>query len=363
VKLKNLLTRVESYFCPPGEGVYTVHTQKERRTGLQKLLYGDLENKNKLWKKSLTRIDSTSSLMMGICSDTGGGILRGANWGPLFIRNELYLEKRDWNILDIGDVRVIPHLLHDKYLNSETIKICRGALYEGDSEYPVSSLSIAEDFLTRLYELYPQKKVLTLGGDHSISYATTLPYLKSKKEKGTKVGVLHFDAHTDLLSERLGIDINFGSWAYHAQKIVDDKDRFIQVGIRSSGKEKAFWEGQFPLTQYWASEIASLGVEKLATKIIGQLEKAEVQELYISFDIDCLDAAFAGATGTPEEGGPSLSEMVELIDLILKKFPLTGADLVEVAPLIECSSGTQQTLDSAKTLASLFIKALTKVSR
>ena len=102
-------------------GVFTIHTAKEKRESLHKKVFGTSEGVENLWKDSLNNLPkSNHAVVLGICSDTGGGILRGANWGPLFLREALLKNetvKGNMPYFDLGDVRVIPHLLHDKYLN------------------------------------------------------------------------------------------------------------------------------------------------------------------------------------------------------------------------------------------------------
>ena len=105
-----------------------------------------------IWEKSLNNISTEIPLILGIPSDNGGGIQRGANWGPLALREEILTEINSFQ--DLGDVRVIPHLLHDKYLNEKTIKICRQALYGRNLKLPVSPLSIAEEALTQIYQTH-----------------------------------------------------------------------------------------------------------------------------------------------------------------------------------------------------------------
>ena len=209
----SFLIDLENLMCPPGNGVFTVNTAKERKDELHHKLFnvsGDEDKVNEAWKKKLADINSyDKAFMLGVCSDCGGGILRGANWGPLFIRNEI-LKSSARNYLDIGDIRVIPHLLHDKYLNPQTLASCRDALYkDSNAAYSVSPLSITYDVLSALYKYIDRAGVFSMGGDHSVSYPLVKSYLEYAGLKGKKVGLLHFDAHTDLLTKRLGIDLCF----------------------------------------------------------------------------------------------------------------------------------------------------------
>lgn len=353
---------LEKLLCPPGDGVFTVHTAQEYKLNLQKRLYGNGDNdfiKHK-WQQSLLEPKSDIAIL-GIPSDCGGGILRGANWGPLFIREYLYKSHSEPNLFDLGDVRTIPHLLHDKYLNADTINNCRESLYGRKEEnLPVSPLSIAQMALDHVYKRNPNIKVLGLGGDHSVSYPLTLSYLNSKKDQN--VGILHFDAHTDLLESRLGIDICFGSWTSHIIPHLKDPKNLVQVGIRSTGKPKEHWESSFGIRQIWAQEFKNNSASIIAQHIISHFKEIGVSQIYITFDIDCLDASVASATGTPETGGIDVTQAQTIIDLCAQKIKVTGADVVEVAPFT-CNNENKvnepsTTLNSATTICKSLINAM-----
>lgn len=317
----------------PGNGVFTVHTAREKKERLVQEYYGtsNLEKAKVKWEKTLSQLSPLKPWVIGIPSDSGGGIQRGANWGPLILRQELLKEKDSFT--DLGDVRVIPHLLHDKYLNESTIKLCQKALYGRVKNLPVSPLSITERVLTDIYKKFPEARVLGLGGDHSISYPLFKAWIQSRKDF-KKAGLLHFDAHTDLLEHRLGIDYCFATWTYQILNMLASPDHIIQVGIRSSGQTKKYWKENTGIEQIWSQEVAKTGIEKLARKLIASYKKQGVEELYISFDIDALDEKYAAATGTPEKGGMNPSDCAALIRLISQEFEVTGADLMELAPFV-----------------------------
>lgn len=353
---------LEKLLCPPGDGIFTVHTAQEYKQNLQKNLYGNADSsfvKSK-WQKSLLEPKSDLAIL-GIPSDCGGGILRGANWGPLFIRESIYKSYDKLNILDLGDVRTVPHLLHDKYLNADTINACRESLYGSKEEVlPVSPLSIAQTALDHIYKIYPNVRILGLGGDHSVSYPLTLSFLNSRKDEN--VGILHFDAHTDLLNSRLGIDICFGSWTSHIIPHLKSPKNLVQVGIRSTGKPKEHWENTFGIKQIWAHEVKDNSASTIAKQIASHFKNASVSELYITFDIDCLDASIASATGTPEVGGIEVEQAQTIIDLCAQEIKVTGADVVEVAPFT-CSNANKvneptTTLNSATTICKSLMNAM-----
>ncbi len=350
--MSNLVNRAKHYLCPPGNGVYTVHTAKGLKDEYHKKLYNTIDPKQvkNSWKESIQSLDSsTSPAILGITSDIGGGIQRGANWGPLFIRNVLNIDPS--KVLDLGDTKTIPHFLHDKYLNEETIKRCQKELYES-LDLPVSALSIAEDFAYRFYSEFPERALISLGGDHSVSYPLVKSWLKAKKEQNKKVAIIHFDAHTDLMDQRLGVDICFASWAYHMIDQLDSPADLLQYGIRSSGKPKEFWTDKLGIQQYWAHDFKKMGIGQIIDETLSYLRKRSIDEVYISFDIDFLDAAYASSTGTPETGGLAPHEGVAIIEAIGNEFKVTGADLVEVAPFVTSYMKDPKTLEPHTTLQS-----------
>jgi agmatinase len=358
------LEKLTQCLCPPGNGVFTVNTAKERKEALHQSIYGTSVNIDSLWKASLESLPTSSSaVILGVASDCGGGILRGANWGPLFVRSTLIEQHPDLNTFDLGDIRVIPHLLADKYLNDKTISGCRNALYKDkDSDYAVSPLTITEDVLHDFYAQFPEKGIFGIGGDHSVSYPLTKAYLQAKKKQGKRAAIIHFDAHTDLLVERLGIDLCFGSWCTH---IIDDlhaPHHLIQVGIRSSGKPKSHWEQTFGVKQHWASEVKELGVEQVTQNILAQLADENIDELYVSFDIDAIDESYASATGTPEPNGLMPSEAMSILETLAGKYPITGADMMEVAPFTDSSglglASREKTLKVAGDLSAFLLEKM-----
>ncbi len=345
--------KLAACLCPPGNGVFTVNTAKERKEQLHKAIYGTTDYIDDLWLASLEKLnESSKAVILGVASDCGGGILRGANWGPLFLRSFLINQHPNLNIFDLGDIRVIPHLLHDKYLNEPTIENCQKALYgENNNGYPVAPLTITEDVLHDFYAEFPEKGVFAIGGDHSVSYPLTKAYLQAKKAQGKRAAIIHFDAHTDLLVERLGIDLCFGSWCTHILDDLHSPSHLIQIGIRSSGKPKSHWEDTFGVKQHWAHEVKERGVTAVIAEIKQQLAEENIDELYVSFDIDALDAVFASATGTPEPDGLSPDEAMTILKELATDYPITGADMMELAPFTNSTEHSEHSTETTFTVA------------
>ncbi len=349
---------LSSVLCPPGSGVFTVNTAKETKDYLQKSLYGDADVE-KSWLASLEQANEHKGVtLLGICSDCGGGIQRGANWGPLFLRSELLKNHKDLKYFDVGDIRVIPHLLHDKYLNAKTIANCQRALYGDNNELPVSPLSLTKFTYDELLK-NNQHGIFSIGGDHSVSYPIVKSWLEDRNKRNIRTGIIHFDAHTDLLVERLGIDLCFGSWLTHVLDDLGERKNCYQFGIRSSGKDKSHWEKEFGLNQYWTKEVKDIGAEKLAKRACEELKKRDVEELYISFDIDAVDSKYAPATGTPEPDGLEPHECVIMINEFARNFKITGADMVEIAPKVgNDEAGAIKTLEVGAIISSKMIEAI-----
>ena len=164
--------------------------------------------------------------------------------------------------------------------------------------------------------------------------------------------------------ERLGIDLCFGSWCTHILEFLPAPNHLIQFGIRSSGKPKAHWENTFGVKQHWAHEIIERGAAAVAADAIAQLKADNVDEIYVSFDIDALDAEFASATGTPEHHGLTPQHALDILSAIADEFPITGADMMEIAPFTDSSlvgqSSSETTLREGAKISAFLISAMNK---
>lgn len=162
------------------------------------------------------------------------------------------------------------------------------------------------------------KTMLTFGGDHSIS----LPLLREHAKKYGPVALLHFDAHTDTEIEP---DRNHhGTMFLEAQNegLIDPR-RSVQIGIRTDYPRA---DHHFTvLDADWVMAHGAADVAKRARGVVGD------HPAYVTFDIDCLDPAFAPGTGTPVIGGLSTGMALQLIRG-LAGLNLVGMDIVEVAP-------------------------------
>ena len=176
---------------------------------------------------------------------------------------------------------------------------------------------------------------MTAGGDH----LTSLPILRALVQE-KPLGMIHFDAHTDLYESYFGgYKYTHGTPFRRAieEGLLDPK-RVIQIGIRGTmydGEDiewgRAHGVTIIPIEEYFARGAADIMAQ--ARDVVGD------SETYCSFDIDFIDPAYAPGTGTPEIGGPTSFQAQELVRL-MDGVNLIGADLVEVSPPFDPSGGT-----------------------
>ncbi len=342
---------------PAGGGLYLVSTGRAEQLALQRRLYRAAEDEkvHDRWLEALGRIEGARAVLLGIPSDVGAGFLRGSNVGPQAIRERLLEEHPDWperaaaaGVVDLGDVFVIPQLLHDEMLSAAQLERSRRWLYPGLSAearagMPASPLSIAERALELVLRLNPGVAVLALGGDHSCAW----PVVKALAGSRRDLGIVQVDAHTDLLEERLGVRYCFATWSYHANELLGRGGRLVQVGVRASARPKAHWEEAYGVRQLWAAEVRADPAAAL-DRVVADLRQAGVRQVYFSNDVDGTDLGEVDATGTPEPGGLSSDFVVELVRRLGRELTLCGGDVMEVAPPIaRTPGGARRTLGVA----------------
>ncbi len=266
--------------------------------------------------------DGLDACFVGIPMDVGTSNRAGTRHGPRQIRAESCLI-RPYNMA----TRAAPF---DSLMVADI----------GDVAIDTFNLPKCMDIITDAYRAIIAKgcKPLTLGGDHTLTY----PILRAMAEKHGPVGLIHVDAHADINENMFGEKIAHGTPFRRAveDKLLDTK-RCIQIGLRATGyaADDFDWPRQQGFRVVQAEDCWHKSLTPLMAEVRQQMGKGPV---YLSFDIDSLDPAFAPGTGTPEIGGLTTIQGLEIIRGC-HGLNLVGCDLVEVSPPYDPSGNTALT--------------------
>jgi len=265
--------------------------------------------------KNLTGV---KALFVGIPFDDGTTFRPGSRFGPQAVREASRMLRRynpvlnvkpfeELGMIDYGDVDIIPGYIEDTFNRIEK------------SLKPIFSADIVP---------------IVCGGDHSV----TLPALRAASRKHGKLALVHFDAHSDCWVEYFGKKYNHGTTFRRAlEEQLIDASHSIHVGLRGSLYESSdlsdLKEAGFSIITM--KEFTDLGVAEAYRRI----REVTQGPIYVSLDIDAVDPAYAPGTGTPEVGGFTSREILELVRA-LQNLRFVGFDLVEVSPPYDVSEIT-----------------------
>ncbi len=268
---------------------------------------------------SQTTSKGLDACFVGIPFDIGTSNRSGARFGPRQIRAESCLI-RPYNlatgaapfdslhVADLGDVAINTFNIH-------------------------KSMAIIEEAYHAICS--NGCRPLTLGGDHTI----VLPVLRALHEKHGPLGVVHVDAHADANAKMFGEKITHGTpFRRLVEEGLVDGPRVVQIGLRGTGytAEDFDWSRAQGFRVVPAHDCWHRSLNPLMAEVRDQLGKGPV---YISFDVDGLDPAHAPGTGTPEIGGLTVVQGIEVIRGC-RGLDVVGCDLVEVAPPYDTSGNT-----------------------
>ena len=324
------------------QGIKTVTTGGDEVGRFLSRQFGsvDIEVAREVWLEQLARIEEANLILLGVPSDAGAGFERGSFKGPLGVRSAMLdipgLKEafQDHGVVDVGDIRVNPHLVAEDMISAKVrdeVRRDRGWQELADLDMPVTPHGALERALELILVINPGARVLMLGGDHSLSQVPVRVLTRGDRAAKKDLGIVHFDAHTDLLSIRDGVDTNFATWAYHANDMVGRGRRLQQLGIRVSGYDRAHWERALDVRQHWSHSTRE-DPDGIAAAVIDELTEVGVERVYISNDIDGTDPTYAASTGTMEPGGMMPEFVLDVIARVGANFDVIGSDLVEVAP-------------------------------
>lgn len=267
----------------------------------------------------VTTVKDVDFAIIGIPSDAGASFRTGQRAGAAAIRHVSALLRHHNPILDIslfeyikgidyGDLPVVPG-----YIEATNNKI-------EESLYPIVDAGAIP---------------ISLGGDHGI----TLPELRAVSRKYGPIALLHFDSHSDTEDQYFGKPHNHGTpfrRAVEENLILTHKS--IQLGLRGSiySPDHLNMPRQLGFEVVTAEEMHEMGVVSVIDKICTRIGNAKV---FLTFDIDFVDPAYAPGTGTPEIGGFTSRETLQIVRGV-KDLNFIGFDLVEVLPAYDPSQIT-----------------------
>jgi agmatinase len=250
--------------------------------------------------------------IVGVPFDGGTSYRTGARLGPREIRAQSSL--------------IRPYSYFQKVAPFDELRVAD----VGDVDAPPTSIEKAYAAIERSMDriLGAGSVPLAVGGDHSIS----LPILRAVARKHGPVGLVQFDAHIDTWDEYFGGKYFHGTPFRRAiEEGLIARGRFVQVGIRGPmyGEEDFDFHREHDITMIDIDRVKADGVDKVIEAVRTVL--AGSSGVFVTFDIDGIDPAFAPGTGTPEVGGLTSHEAQRLIRG-LAGLPIVGCDVVEVAP-------------------------------
>ena len=256
-------------------------------------------------------LKSVDVAIMGVPFDSGTSYRTGTRFGPRKIRETSLMiwghnstlnvtPLKKLNVVDYGDVSVIPTSI--EHTMTAITKMAGEVIDTGT-------------------------KLITLGGDHSIA----LPLLRAHAKKHGPVSLVHIDAHIDTWeSEFEGSPYSHGTpFRYALQEGLIRKDEYMQIGIRGplSGANDYADAKELGARTVTIHEVMEKGVKEILKEVHERMKGP----VYVTVDIDAADPAYAPGTGTPEVGGLTSYQMLQLIRG-LHGLDLIGFDLVEVSP-------------------------------
>jgi len=254
-------------------------------------------------------LDNTTSYRPG--TRFAGNAVRVESIGIEWYSPYKEMDLKDYNTVDIGDLELPMGLVEE-------------------------SLDIVYDTVSQIVK--DDKKPMMVGGEHLV----TFPVVKALMEKYEDLHIIHLDAHTDLRDEFLGRKLSHATVIRRCYDILGD-DRIYQFGIRSGDRH----EFDFAKNGHtYMQKFNFNGMDEI-------IDKLKDKPVYITIDLDVLDPSVFPGTGTPEPGGVTFNDLLDAMKKFEKLNNVVGADIVELAPMLDSSNVS--TVVAAKALREMIL--------
>ena len=252
--------------------------------------------------------DNAEIVLYGAPFDSTTSYRPGTRFAPSVIRNESfgletyspYQDKdlTEKNIFDSGDIE----------------------LAIGDTEKVLNAIE------ERASVIFNDNKIpFMLGGEHLV----TLGAVRAAVKKFDELYIIHFDAHTDLREDYLGVKLSHASVIRRCHELVGD-GKIFQFGIRSGEKYEFEWakDGHTFLNKFNFNGLDDT------------IEKLKGKNVYFTLDLDVMDPAYFAGTGTPEPGGVSFIELMNASTKVCSELKIIGCDVNELSPPYDTSGAS-----------------------
>ncbi|MFI7638232.1 agmatinase [Nonomuraea sp. NPDC049400] len=256
----------------------------------------------------LDQVERADVAVVGVPFDTGVSYRPGARFGPAAVREASRLLRPYHPGLDVSP-----------FERAQVVDAGDIAANPFDIGAAIESIEGAADSI--------DAKLVAIGGDHTIA----LPLLRSVARRHGPVALLHFDAHLDTWDTYFGAEYTHGTPFRRAvEEGLLDTEALSHVGIRGPlyGKKDLEDDRRLGFGILTAADVLRRGLDEVIDVL---RQRIGDRPLYVSVDIDVLDPAHAPGTGTPEAGGLTSRELLEILRGLAGR-NLIGADVVEVAP-------------------------------
>ncbi len=259
----------------------------------------------------LDQVDHADVVVAGFPFDAGVSYRPGARFGPNHIREASRLLRPYHPALDVSPFELV------QVADAGDVGVNPFNIDEAISTIEEAALELTAN----------DTRLVTFGGDHTIA----LPLLRAAAERHGPVALLHFDAHLDTWDTYFGARYTHGTPFRRAfEEGIIDTEALSHVGTRGPlyGKKDLADDRRFGFGIVTSADVYHQGVVETIAKL---RDRIGARPLYISIDIDVLDPAHAPGTGTPEAGGITSRELLEILRGF-RGLNIIGADIVEVSP-------------------------------